>query len=84
MKSTDLKEAQNLVNSLAYIDTALSYSLYPKTNQLSVRVGEKGSETYINISKEVAEAALEMQKEVLRKRRDELLRRAAQIGLVLA
>lgn len=84
MKSTDLKEAQGIVTSLTYIDTALSYSLYPKTNQLSVRVGEKGSETYLNISKEVAEAALEMQKEVLRKRRDELLRRAAQIGLVLA
>lgn len=84
MKSTDLKEAQNIVNSLAHIDTALSYSLYPRSNQLSVRVGEKGSETYLNISKEVAEAALEMQKEVLRKRRDELLRRAAQIGLVLS
>lgn len=84
MKSTDLKEAQNIVNSLAYIDTALSYSLYPKSNQLSVRVGEKGSETYLNISKKVAEAALEMEKASLRKRRDELLRRAAQIGLVLS
>lgn len=84
MKSTDLKEAQNIVNSLAYIDTALSYSLCPKSNRLSVRVDEKGSETYLDISKKVAEAALEMQKTELRMRRDALLRRAAQIGLVLA
>lgn len=84
MKAEHLKEAGDIVSRLAWIDTALSYALYPKTNQLSVRSGEKGSEVYLSISKEVSEAALEMQKADLRKKKAELLRRAAQIWLVLA
>jgi len=83
MKASDLKEAQTIVDSLVRIDSWLSVELYPKTNQLSVRAGEKGSETYLSISKEAAEAALAMEKRRLAARRDELKRRAAQIGLVL-
>lgn len=83
MKSSDLKEAQGIVDSIALIDISLSRELYTsRANQLSVK-DSRGSETYLTISSDVAEAALEMQKVKLRARRAELVRRAAQIGLIL-
>ena len=83
MKSFDLKEAQGVVDSIALIDISLSRELYTsRANQLSVK-DSYGSETYLAISSDVAEAALEMQKVKLRARRAALVRRAAQIGLIL-
>lgn len=83
MKASDLKRAQQIVNAVASIDKALIYEINSgRANQLLVKDGN--TETFLVISVEVAQKALAMQKDVLRARRAELVRSAAQIGLVLA
>ena len=83
MKASDLKRAQQIVDAVASIDKALIYEINSRrTNQLLVKGGD--TETLLVIGVEVAQKALAMQKDVLRARRAELVRSAAQIGLVLA
>lgn len=81
MKTEHLKEAQQIVERIAAIDKSLTRELCSRQNQLSVKDGN--GETYLYISRAVAEKALEMQKAELRSNRAALIRRANQIGLVL-
>lgn len=81
MKAADLKEAQAIVDRLSSIDKSLSLKMATRTQQIAVKDGS--SETYINLSPEVAAKALEMQKALLRQRREELVQRANQLGLIL-
>lgn len=88
MKAADLDRAQLIVTSIKSIDQSLKRVLYPgraMANKLAVCDDGKTSrsETYLYLSQEVAEKALEMQKDILRQRRSALVREAAQIGLVL-
>lgn len=77
-----LKEAQQIVDSIKSLDLSLRRALTTRQNQIFVRDGSSG-ETYVYLSREVAEKALEMQKVEWRTKRASLLRRANQIGLIL-
>ena len=83
MRIADLKEAQQIVDGIALIDKSLGLELNTaRFCQLSVKDGS--SETFLQISTDVAAKALAMQKDILRDRRAQLVRRSAQIGLVLS
>lgn len=82
MKADQLKEAQTAVDAIKQIDVDLGYSLTAGHQTLAV-VNRSGSSTNIYLTRAVAEAALEMQKAHLRKRRAELVRRLNQLGVVL-
>lgn len=84
MKAEHLKEAQQIVDSIANIDLALTYKLMDTGSlpQLPVRTGP-GSSTYQPITRDIAEKALALQHEAMRDRRAALMRRANQIGLVI-
>lgn len=83
MKAEHLKEAQQIVDSIASIDKALTCKLSP-TSTPEFRVQKGPHETMSQpIRRDIAEKALALQHEVMRQRRAALLRRAAQIGLVI-
>lgn len=82
MKAEQLKEAQNAVDVIRAIDQQLRYTLSDNTQQLVVQHAPR-SNTHMALNRKVAEAALEMQKEALRKHRAELVRRLNQLGVVL-
>lgn len=81
MKADHLKEAQSAVDRIAGIDLELGYELTSGHQTLAVFRG--GSTTTMYLSREVAQAALKLQKDALRKRRAELVRRLNQLGVVL-
>jgi hypothetical protein len=82
MRASDLKEAQGIVEAISSIDTQLKYQLAASNQQLTVEHAPR-SNTYMLMSRSVAEAALELQREYLRRRRACLVRRANQLGLIL-
>lgn len=82
MKAEQLAEATKAVETIKSIDLQLGYTLSKTGQQLVVEHAPR-SNTYIHLNQEVAAAALEMQRELLRKRRAQLVRRLNQLGVVL-
>lgn len=83
MKVEHLKEAQQIVDSIAYIDKALTYKLSSSSTP-EFRVQKAPHETMGQpIRRDIAEKALALQHEAMRERRAALMRRANQIGLVI-
>lgn len=83
MKVEHLKEAQQIVDSIANIDKMLAYKLSNNTPQQLTVEHSPRSNTVLHITRDIAEKALALQHEAMRKRRAALVRRANQIGLVI-